>query len=196
MASWLPDVPRINYELRVLPLLRTTLLGGVFATLAVLAGFAAREPAQPRLARMDLPARGPLIDAAEHPEWKQFLVQAAYARADALDRLRELPQTPASDDKVAMIAPFVDDRSEEITGAVEEKPGVMPLELGEASSTELPLAEYELMPPVQRPESLKLQNDSQRKARPRLRARLKSKPPAVKPAEPDLLTRIFGSPAQ
>ena len=215
MAGWLSQSTRINYELRVLPILRTTLLGVVVATLALLAGFAAREPARPHVARVASPARGPLIEAAEHPEWKQFLVLAAYRRADELERLRDLPATPmiiiedaapATDavpdaaPALAALTPKVDAESEEITGAIEEQPSgnAMPLELGEASTTELPLSDKELIPPTRQPESLKRQNESERKTPVKRRAaKLKSKPPAKPPAEPDLLTRIFGSrPAQ
>jgi hypothetical protein len=214
MAGWLAQSTRINYELRVLPILRTTLLGSVVATLALLAGFAAREPARPHVARVAAPARGPLIEAAEHPEWKQFLVLAAYRRADELERLRDLPVTPmivieeaapATDavpdpaPAVAALTPKVDAESEEITGAIEEQPSgiAMPMELGEASTTELPLSDKELIPPTRQPESLKRQNQSERKPPAKRAARLKSKPPAKPPAEPDLLTRIFGSrPAQ
>jgi hypothetical protein len=182
-------------------------LGGVVATLALLAGFAAREPSRPQLARVTAPARGPLIEAAEHPEWKQFLVQAAYRRANELERLRDLPATPMiveepmpaaapTEDKVSTLSPVaVEHDDEEITGAIQDTPGgALPVEIGEASSTELPLSEHQLIPPMQRPESLKRQNETQQKTRVKPRAKSQAKPPAKPAAEPDLLTRIFGSP--
>src|SRR5688572_7449986 len=47
MSSWLSPSPRLSYRLGVFPILRTTLLGSVFLTLALLAGFAVHEPARP-----------------------------------------------------------------------------------------------------------------------------------------------------
>jgi hypothetical protein len=171
----------------------------VFLTLALLAGFAVREPARPHLGHVVAPARGPLIEAGEHPEWKQFLVQAAFRRADELERLRDLPASPmvieaviepavmkAEDIEtspapekadepappVAALAPERDpDVMEDITASIDEKPsGMMPVEIGASSSAELPLTEQEMLPQVRQPETLRL-NDSQ---------------PAAGPSEADL----------
>ncbi len=139
----------------MLPILRTTLLGSVFVTLALLAGFAVHEPARPHLSRVVAPARGPLIEANEHPEWKQFLVQAAFRRADELERLRDLPNSPmiieaeiepavvepenvdaavapekadgpAPAPQVAALAPERDpDVTEDITASIDERPSGM-----------------------------------------------------------------------
>ena len=169
----------------MLPILRTTLLGSVFLTLALLAGFAVHEPARPQLSHVVAPARGPLIEANEHPEWKQFLVQAAFRRADELERLRDLPASPMiieaaiepavikaenvestvapekADEPAAQIAALAPERDpevmEDITASIDEKPtGTMPIEIGASSSAELPLTEQETLPQVRQPETLKL----------------------------------------
>jgi hypothetical protein len=188
MSSWLSPSPRLSYRLGVLPILRTTLLGSVFLTLPLLAGFAVHEPARPHLSRVVAPARGPLIEANEHPEWKQFLVQAAFRRADELERLRDLPASPMiieaviepavikaedveataapekADEPAAQVAALAPERDpdviEDITASIDEKPtGIMPIEIGASSSAELPLTEQEILPQVRQPETLKL-NDS------------------------------------
>ena len=189
MSSWLSPSPRLSYSLGVLPILRTTLLGSVFLTLALLAGFALHEPARPHLSHVVAPARGPLIETNEHPEWKQFLVQAAFRRADELERLRDLPASPMiieaaiepaiikaenvevtvapekADVPAAQVAALAPERDpevmEDITASIDEKPaGMMPVEIGASSSGELPLTEQEMLPQVRQPETLKL-NDSQ-----------------------------------
>lgn len=172
----------------MLPILRTTLLGSAFLTLALLAGFAVHEPARPQLSHVVAPARGPLIEANEHPEWKQFLVQAAFRRADELERLRDLPASPMiieaaiepavinaenievaaspekADEPAAQVAALAPERDpevmEDITASIDGIPtGMIPVEIGASSSAELPLTEHETLPPIRQPETLKL-NDS------------------------------------
>ena len=161
----------------------------MFVTLALLAGFALHEPARPHLTHVVAPARGPLIETNEHPEWKQFLVQAAFRRADELERLRDLPASPMiieaaiepavieaenvdvtlapenADAPAAQVAALAPERDpevmEDITASIDEKPaGMMPVEIGASSSAELPLTEQEVLPQVRQPETLKL-NDSE-----------------------------------
>ena len=220
----------------------------MFLTLALFAGFAVHEPARPHLSHVVAPARGPLIEVAEHPEWKQFLVQAAFRRADELERLRDLPASPMivetviepavikaenveatvapekADEPVAQVAALAPghdpDVMEDITASIdEERTGTMPIEIGAASSAELPLTEQEMLPQARQPETLKL-NDTQvvpaeadvrlavtverlPESRPKIEpkierkriVRVKKKPPAkpaAEPTVPGLLSTIFG----
>jgi hypothetical protein len=203
MANFSLQQPRLSYAQAVLPLFRTISVGGVLVMLALLAGFAAPGPST--MARPAAPARGPLIASDQHPEWKQFLVQAAYRRADELQRLRELPSAPtvmpqppnetpapALPVQVADLPPpqATVVSEEDATGSIDNTiTGEMTIDIGEASATELPVEKLELPLPVQRPESLR-RNQSQRKVIRRPAAI--RKPVPAKP-EPDFLTRLFGS---
>jgi hypothetical protein len=197
MSIFFLQLPRLSYAQVVLPFFRTMLAGGVLVILALLAGFVV--PAPSTLARPVAPARGPLIEAAQHPEWKQFLVQTAYRRADEVGRLRELPNAPTIVPVPAPIKPVqvaelppprIVIAPEDVTGSIDDSdPGVMPVDIGEASATELPVQQFDLPMPIERPETLK-RNQSQRKAPARHMAK-RVKPAPAKP-EPDFLTRLFG----
>ena len=133
-----------------------------------------------RLADGDTTARGALIDRRNHPEWRQFLILAALRRADELSRLRglpgassgspDMPPNLASDDSLADFlrrAPSIDagegtkvaglpvERGEvapdDETGSINVAPSAtMPIDIGETSSFELPVAPAEEKPPVAR----------------------------------------------
>ena len=211
MANFFLQQPRLSYAQPVLPIFRTMLVGGVLVMLALLTGFVAPGPST--MARPLLPARGPLIEAAQHPEWKQFLVQAAYRRAGELDELRRIPDTPivmpappvievvppaiteAVKEPAAQVASLpptdAEEANEEITASIEEPPaGAMSVDIGEASATELPIQDLDTPTPVQRPATLK--RDESRRPTPPRRQVKRAKPPAPAPAEPDFLTRLFG----
>lgn len=133
-----------------------------------------------QLADGDATARGALIDRRNHPEWRQFLIMAAMRRADELSRLRllpgalngspDMPPNLTTDDGLAGFlrpAPHPDaaenvkiaglpvERSEvgpeDETGSINVAPSAtMPIDIGETSSFELPVAPTEEKPPVVR----------------------------------------------
>jgi hypothetical protein len=92
----------------MLPIFRIIPVGGVLLAIAIL--LLALQP--PRgatpLSSTLLAARGPLIDRDEHPELRQFLILAALDRADAVNRLRVIPEThipPAPPARTPQVGP-------------------------------------------------------------------------------------------
>lgn len=179
----------------MLPILRILPVGGVFlATLLLVLALDApgpmRIPFTPHLS----PMRGPLIALDEHPERRQFVIQAAIRRADELNRLRDLPNVAPP--PAAQIARLPADRvdadpdPDDVTGAiVRPRPATIPIDIGEASSIELPLAVPEEPQPVITPARLKSGNQSHgHSVTHKRRARLtKPEPPPF-----DLFKAMFG----
>jgi hypothetical protein len=157
----------------MLPILRILPVGGVFLAIVILVlALNAPERMQVQLTSDAAPLRGALIARAEHPEWRQFLMQAAIRRADELSRLRELPDTPARSEpatppsKIASVPvergdtdPDFDDE----TGSIlQPRPATIPIDIGEPSAFELPVAAPEEKPPVIRtPQRVKSHHESQ-----------------------------------
>lgn len=169
----------------MLPILRAIPVGGVLLAIVILV-LALSPPgaSHSQLAPNMVQARGALIERGDHPEWRQFLILAATRRADELNRLRELPDTPVrtgSGQDVPKVAGLPADRSaadpDDVTGSIVEPPGAtLPVEIGEPSSTELPVTTQEEKPPVIRtPERVKPPRESRKTGVQRAR---RVKPPA------------------
>jgi hypothetical protein len=184
-GGWFTAIPRLSYELRMLPLLRVTLLGCVLiATLGLAAGFKIAAAPEPNFARLDRPARGALIDPDQHPEWKQFVVRAAYRRAEELDRLRTLHDrpvaaVPAPQPSDPLPAPAPADMTQtaglpatgaeaapepdgDVTGSITERAinDVIPIDIGETSSTELPVGQPPATLVPEQPKRLQMPDES------------------------------------
>lgn len=147
----------------MLPILRIIPAGGVLLAIAILV-LALNAPGGPHahFTSAMAPPRGALIAREEHPEWRQFLVLAALRRAEELDKLRQLPDTPllmqhtnapaatakAPDAaKLVGVSPNQADQ-DDVTGTVQSPDAAIPLDIGESSSTELPVIPHEERPPV------------------------------------------------
>jgi hypothetical protein len=182
----------------MLPILRIFPVGGVLLAIMILV--LALNP--PGAVRSTTPgptaARGALMSLVEHPEWRQFLILAATRRADELARLSELPGMPARSN-TADLEKFAglplaraDADPDDETGSIADVP-VMPMEIGETSSTELPVSAREEQPPViKTPERARAPRDNRSQIRRHVRhAKLKGKPEA---APLNLLEAIFGKP--
>lgn len=181
----------------MLPILRILPVGGVLLALMLLV-LALNPPAgthmplAPSVAAM----RGAMMTRSEHPEWRQFLMLAAIQRAEELNRLRELPDSPARSEP-APAAPKVaglprersdsDPEADDQTGSIVQLPAAtIPIEIGETSSFELPVAAPERQPPVTR---VKSRNESRLKGVPRAR---RAKAATKTPASRNLLEILFG----
>jgi hypothetical protein len=196
----------------MLPLLRVLLPGGfLIVTLGLVAGFAAPAGSRAQFVRLDAPARGPLIARDEHPEWKQFLLQAAVRRAHEVEQLRDLPsQNTAEQPSVApeqtagLPAPSDDIKPEDATGSISGATinDVIPIDIGETSSTELPIGPPQTIPTIERPQRLQLPDESSAKpavkpkaraAKARNLARPKRKPKPTEPEQTNPLLSLFGA---
>jgi hypothetical protein len=156
----------------MLPILRILPVGGVLLAIMILA-LALNPPGglHPSLTPAVMAARGALIQAGDHPEWRHFLILAATRRADELKRLRELPDTPVrAESDAGKVAGLPDKRGDadpdDQTGTIKEAPGVtIPIEIGETSSAELPVTQSEEKPPIiKKPERAKPQKESRKNA--------------------------------
>jgi hypothetical protein len=129
----------------MLPILRIIPVGGVLLAIMILVlSLSPKSGLNPGLAPTAMLARGALMQINEHPEWRQFLLLAATRRADELNRLREL--------------------QDEETGSINETTtATIPIEIGEPSSTELPVVAPAESLPVITPERIKAPRESRRK---------------------------------
>lgn len=162
----------------MLPFLRMISVGGVLLAITVTAlALSPPGGSHMQFSAVDTPSRGALIDRGKHPEWRQFLILAAVRRSDELNRLRDLPDTPTRLPEIPNVAPpytlpefpadtFKDTPkvSPTIAGLPTGQPSAVPddetgsvnavshstipIEIGEPSSTELPVAPVEDRPPV------------------------------------------------
>jgi len=193
----------------MLPILRIIPVGGVLLAIMILA-LALSPPGgpYPGLAPTVVSARGAMMQQDEHPQWRHFLILAATRRADELSRLRDLPGMPARNDSAQDAGKFVgkfagkfaglpasrsDADPNDETGTIADVPAMnMPVEIGETSSTELPMTAPEDRPPVVKsPGRAKAPKDSRPRATYRVRhARARAKPKAV--VEFNLFEIIFG----
>jgi hypothetical protein len=191
----------------MLPILRILPVGGVLLAIFILV-LALNPPDGPHapLNTTMAPARGALVNVGQHPETRQFLIRAALKRADELNRLRELPDTPTRTEPVASepaadkpkIAALPGDRNEadpdEPAPAATETPSVrIPVERGEVSAPDLPAAPTEANPATDKTEPPKkaeqakpAQQDIRRRAHRPRRPKAVAKPPLT------LFEALFG----
>ena len=178
----------------MLPILRMISVGGVIFAITILTlALVPLGGSHMQFASVRVPARGVLLARSEHPEWRQFLIQAAVRRADELSRLRDLPDTPVRIESMpdeAQEAPKVvnlpDDRidadPDDETGSINVAPGLtIPLEIGEPSSTELPVVAPEENPPVVRVPNTRIPETGTPEAK--LEDKLEDKRPVAKTPE-------------
>ncbi|HEY6025179.1 MAG TPA: hypothetical protein VIV34_13490 [Pseudolabrys sp.] len=183
----------------MLPILRILPVGGVLLAILILVlALSPPDGSRSSLTATIAPARGALVDRDRHPEVRQFLILAALRRASELRRLRELPDTPAHADSppdAAKVADLPSERSDadpEESGSANETPAVsIPIEIGEPSSTELPVTALEETPPaVKKPEPAKTQREIRRRAAHRARRRVASNAAQAHP--PTFFDILFG----
>jgi len=143
----------------MLPILRILPVGGVLLAIMLLV-LALNPPAGTHmpLAPSVVAMRGAMMARGEHPEWRQFLMLAAIQRAEELNRLRELPDSPARSEPAPVVPKVAglptgrsdtDPEADDQTGSIVQLPAAtIPIDIGETSATELPVAAPEEQPQV------------------------------------------------
>jgi hypothetical protein len=116
----------------MLPIFRLTSVGGVLLAIVILV-LALNPPDGSHAPLAPGGMRGALLQRRDHPEWRQLLILAALQRAEEIRRLRDLPDTIET---------------------------TLQVDIGEPSSTELPVTKREELPPPVTPARLKSQNES------------------------------------
>jgi hypothetical protein len=152
----------------MLPILRIIPVGGVLLAIMILVlSLSPPSGLNPGLMPAASLARGAMMQLGEHPEWRQFLFLAATRRADELNSLRDLPDMPVRGDRAAgKTAGLPAERSaaepDDETGSISPtSTATIPIEIGEPSSTELPVtAPAEILPVIKTPERVKAPGES------------------------------------
>lgn len=106
--------------------------------------------------------RGVLADRDRQSEVRQFLLHAALKRADELNRLRDLPDTPTRSEvedttpKVAGLPSNRSDSDPEEAATINETPVVsIPIEIGEPAAVEMPAVAPQAQPQEMAPAAKK-----------------------------------------
>ena len=178
----------------MLPILRILPVGGVLLAILILVlALSPPDGSRAPLSSAMATGRGVLADRDRQSEVRQYLIHAALKRADELNRLRDLQDTPpraeAPPPKVAGLPSDRTDADPEETATIPETPVVtIPIEIGEPSSVQLPAVAPQT-PPQSSPqeESSPAKKAEQAKPRPDARRR-------VYRARPQ--TRVAAKPAQ
>jgi len=177
----------------MLPILRILPVGGVLLAILILVlALSPPDGSRAPLSSAMATGRGVLADRDRQSEARQYLIHAALKRADELNRLRDLPDTPARAEaappKVAGLPTDRTDADPEETATVPETPVVsIPIEIGEPSSVEVPAIAPQALPQsspqdeapaIKKPEQAKPRPDARRRVyRARPHTRVATKPP-------------------
>jgi len=182
----------------MLPILRILPVGGLLLAILILVlALSPPDGSRAPLTSAMVPSRGALLDRERQAEVRQFLIHAALKRADELNRLRELPDSPArSDNGQPTVASLPGDRSEadpEEPTSINEAPVVsIPVEIGEPSSAELPIAALEESAAKKPEPAAKLQRETRRRIHRIRRVRAPANPTPPRPF--NFLEALFGGP--
>ena len=187
----------------MLPILRILPVGGVLLAILILVlALSPPDGSRAPLSGAMATGRSVLPDRDRQFEVRQFLIHAALKRADELNRLRELPDTPTrTEEPPPIVARLPSDRSDadpEEAATTPESPVVsIPIEIGEPPSVELPTAApqaspKEDAPAVKKAEPAKPQRDARRRVYRARHTMVAAKPP--QPRQYGFLEMFFWGP--